>query len=94
MAANTKCVDVVVIGGGPASLGLFLSAVKQQKFGELLHGDGVAILDKGINFGGGMLAQYGINSNTSANSFMKAIIRKAKDAKSHYMKEQAQPAAT
>jgi len=36
MAANTKNVDLLVIGAGPAALGLMIAAVKQQKFGELL----------------------------------------------------------
>ena len=38
-------------------------------------------MDNGISFGGGMLCEYGINSNTSANSFIKSIFRKAKDNK-------------
>jgi hypothetical protein len=29
-----------------------------------------------LSFGGGNLGQYGINSNTSANSFLKCILRK------------------
>ena len=79
MAANTKNVDVLVIGAGPAALGFLISSVKQQRFGELIQDDGVAILDNGISFGGGMLCEYGINSNTSANSFIKCIFRKSKD---------------
>jgi ribulose 1,5-bisphosphate synthetase/thiazole synthase len=77
--ANTRKVDLLIIGAGPASLGLMISAVKQSKFTELLQDDGVAILDAGMSFGGGMLANYGINSNTSANSFLKCIFRKSKD---------------
>lgn len=45
MTGNTKTVDVLVIGSGPAALGLMISAVKQQKFSELIQEDGVAILD-------------------------------------------------
>ena len=48
MAGNTKIVDLLVIGAGPASLGLLVSAVKKQRFGELLQDDGIAILDQGI----------------------------------------------
>lgn len=36
MAANTKNVDVLVIGAGPAALGFLVGAVKQQRFGELI----------------------------------------------------------
>ena len=32
---------------------------------------GIAILDQGSSFGGGALASFGINSNTSANGFIK-----------------------
>ena len=67
---------MLVIGGGPASLGLMLNALKNSKLLELLIDDGVAILDEGTCFGGGMLASYGINSNTSANGFLKCIFRK------------------
>lgn len=77
---NTQKVDLVVIGSGPASLGLMVAAVKKSKFHELIQDDGVAILDAGMSFGGGMLCNYGINSNTSANSFLKCIFRKAKDS--------------
>ena len=37
MTANTKNVDLLVIGSGPAALGFLIGAVKQQKFGELLQ---------------------------------------------------------
>ena len=36
----------------------------------------MAILEGGTGFGGGNLGSYGINSNTSANSFLKCILRK------------------
>ena len=38
--------------------------------------DGIAILDQGECFGGGQLQEYGINSNTSSNGFMKCTYRK------------------
>ena len=79
MTANTKNVDLLVIGAGPAALGFLVSAVKNQRFGEILQDDGVAILDNGISLGGGMLCNYGINSNTSANSFLKCIFRRVKE---------------
>ena len=39
-------------------------------------GDGIAILDQGLSLGPGSLGTYGINSNTSANSFLKCIYKK------------------
>ena len=53
-----------------------INAMKNNKFQELIQDDGLAILDTGLSFGGGNLGYYGINSNTSANSFLKCILRK------------------
>jgi hypothetical protein len=41
-----------------------------------MQGDGVAILESGLNFGGGLLSQYGINSNTSGGGFLKCTFKK------------------
>jgi hypothetical protein len=38
----------------------------------------LAIIDEGISFGGGQLQNYGINSNTSAGGFLKAISKQVK----------------
>ena len=37
---------------------------------------GIAILEQGTAFGGGALQHFGINSNTSANGFIKFTYRK------------------
>ena len=39
-------------------------------------GEGIAILEQGLCFGGGDLQEYGINSNTSANGFLKCTYKK------------------
>lgn len=39
-------------------------------------GDGVAIIEQGTTFGGGNLQYFGINSNTSANGFLKCTYKK------------------
>jgi cation diffusion facilitator CzcD-associated flavoprotein CzcO len=75
---NTKVVDLLIIGGGPATLGFIMNALKTNRFPELIQNDGMAILDAGTSFGGGNLCNYGINSNTSANGFVKSILRKDK----------------
>ena len=36
MASNTKTVDCLVIGSGPASLGLMVAAVKNQRLNEFI----------------------------------------------------------
>jgi len=50
--------------------------MKNNSFKELIQDDGMVILEAGSGFGGGNLGSYGINSNTSANSFLKCILRK------------------
>lgn len=67
-----------MIGGGPASLGLLVNAVKTNRLNEVMQGDGLAIIDAGINFGGGILGKYGINSNTSGGGFLKCTYKKIK----------------
>lgn len=51
-----------------------------DRLNELLQGDGIAIVDAGINFGGGILGKYGINSNTSGGGFLKCTFKKVKRA--------------
>jgi hypothetical protein len=49
------------------------------RLNELLQGDGLAIIDAGLNFGGGILGRYGINSNTSGGGFLKCAFKKTKN---------------
>ncbi len=82
----------MIIGGGPAALGLLVNAVKTNRLNELMQGDGIAIVDAGLNFGGGILGKYGINSNTSGGGFLKCTYKKIKKAdkeKKHDQIEQA-----
>lgn len=70
-------VDVVIIGAGPATLGLLCNAAKTNRLQELVNsGDSIAILEKGLCFGGGALQNFGINSNTSANGFIRSLYKK------------------
>lgn len=39
----------------------------------MVSGDGIAVLEKGLCLGGGQLQTYGLNSNTSANGFLKCL---------------------
>ena len=67
----------MIIGAGPATLGLFCNALKTNRLKNLLMDEGgVAVLEMGQSFGGGSLQFYGINSNTSANGFLKCIFTK------------------
>jgi len=47
----------------------------------LLAGDGIAIVESGLCFGGGNLYKYGINSNTSGGGFLKCGFKKKKKDK-------------
>ena len=50
------------------------------RLNELIQGEGFAIIDAGLHFGGGLLYKYGINSNTSGGGFLKSTYKKgAKD---------------
>lgn len=61
--------------------------MKTNRLTELLQGDGLAIIDAGINFGGGILGRYGINSNTSGGGFLKCTYKKTKKDKEKGMAE-------
>ena len=73
-------VDTLVIGSGPSSLGFLINALRTGRLSDLIrskdagyNNNGLAIIDEGISFGGGQLGNYGVNSNTSANGFLKAL---------------------
>jgi hypothetical protein len=47
------------------------------RFHELVNtGNGIAVIDEGLSFGGGALQEFGINSNTSANGFIKCLYKR------------------
>ncbi len=73
-----KQVDVLFVGGGPATLGILANAIKSGRMSELLQGDGIAIVEAGSTFGGGVLGTYGINSNTSGVGFLTSMYKKSK----------------
>jgi len=51
---DVQTVDILIVGGGPAGLGLFCNALKYEKIDKLVNtGNGIAILDSGTAFGGG-----------------------------------------
>ena len=42
----------------------------------MAKGEGLAIIEQGLNFGGGCLQNFGLNSNTSANGFIKCLYKR------------------
>ena len=71
--------DIVIVGGGPATLGFLCGIYKLNRLNELLSHESIAIVDAGTSFGGGTLGDYGINSNTSGDGFLSSIYKKRKD---------------
>lgn len=70
--------DVVIVGGGPCTLGMLCNAVKTNRIRTLMGGGGIAVLEKSSQFGGGCLTDFGINSNTSGDGFLKCLYSKPK----------------
>ena len=48
-----------------------------SRLNELVaKGDGLAVIEQGLTLGGGNLINFGINSNTSANGFIKCLYKR------------------
>ena len=70
-----KNVNIVVGGGGPASLCLLLNAVRKNKIETLLKGGGIVILEADNSLGPGTLEKYIIDSNTKAIGFLRTLFK-------------------
>lgn len=64
--------DLVFIGAGPATVSYF-SYLYKNNLQELILNRKILIIEKGSTFGSGCLGKYGINSNTSAEGFVRLI---------------------
>jgi len=77
MNSEVKKADVLIVGAGPATLGLICNAIKTNRLNDLVTtGDGLAIVEQGFTFGGGDLQYFSIQSNTSARGFFKCVYKK------------------
>ena len=63
----------VIVGGGPAALAPLISASRDGRLDEFLAG-GVAIVERGSTIGSGQLGDYGISSDSTADTFMTAVL--------------------
>ena len=63
----------VIVGGGPAALAPLISASRDGRLDEVLAG-GVAIVERGSSIGSGQLGEYGISSDSTADTFMTAVL--------------------
>jgi len=60
----------VVVGNGPASIGIFVAAARIGRLQELLDG-GVAVIGNTETIGSGKLGKYKINSNSPGGDFLE-----------------------
>jgi len=65
--------DIVFIGGGPATLSFFSFICRNKNFENFFTSLNILIIEKSESFGSGCLGKYGINSNTSAEGFVRLI---------------------
>ena len=65
--------STVIVGGGPAALAPLISASRDGRLDEFLAG-GVAIVERGPAIGAGQLGEYGISSDSTAETFMTAVL--------------------
>ena len=74
---TTKARDLrfgtVIVGGGPAALAPLISAARDGRLDEFLAG-GIAIVERGPAIGSGQLGEYGISSDSTADTFMTAVL--------------------
>lgn len=64
--------DIVIIGGGPSTLSYLCYLFKTNTDNFILDKK-ILIIEKSESFGSGCLGKYGINSNTSAEGFLRLI---------------------
>ena len=68
-----KKYDLVFIGGGPSTIS-FLSYLFRNKLNDKVFPfANILIIEKSESFGSGCLGKYGINTNTSAEGFVRLI---------------------
>lgn len=71
--------DIVFIGGGPSTLGFFSYLMKISLLEKFINNLNILIIEKSNSFGSGCLGKYGINSNTSAEGFIRLITHLSDD---------------
>lgn len=65
-------VNTLIVGGGPAGLAPLVSASRSDLLDRILM-DGIAIAERGPRLGTGRIAQYAINSDSTAATFLSCI---------------------
>ena len=66
-------VNLAIIGGGPAGIATLLSAHRDGVLNDLLD-LGVVLVEQSARIGGGLLGNYGINSDSSGKTFADCLL--------------------
>ena len=64
--------DTIVLGAGPAGIGLLVCAAQRGELAALLD-RGLAIVERGARIGAGTLGDYVLNSDSLATSFVECL---------------------
>jgi hypothetical protein len=67
---QTKSFNTVVVGNGPAAIGIFVAAARAGRLQELLN-RGVAVVGNTPSIGSGKLGEYKIRSNSPGGDFLE-----------------------
>ena len=80
---NKTIYDTIFIGGGPSTLSFISYLFKNNQIDKFIKERNILILEKNNFFGSGCLGKFGINSNTSAEGFVRLICQgtDSKDSK-------------
>ncbi|TWS95134.1 hypothetical protein [Reyranella sp. CPCC 100927] len=64
--------NAIIVGGGPAGLGVLVAAARSNRLFDLLA-SGLVVLDRGPVLGSGAIGRYAINSDSFADSFLRGV---------------------
>ena len=64
--------NAIIVGGGPAGLGVLVAAARSNLLFDLLA-SGLVVLDRGPVLGSGAIGRYAINSDSFADSFLRGV---------------------
>lgn len=73
MTAVVSHFGLIIVGGGPGGLAPLLAAHRNSRLNALL-GQGVAVIEAGAGLGAGAIGGYGINSDSSGQTFADCLI--------------------
>jgi len=73
LRARTQASQTLIVGGGPAGLAILVAAARSGTLPTLLS-QGLTIVERGPRIGAGNLGDYGITSDSAAETFLSAVV--------------------